>query len=209
MTPVPEDFLITDGFYTWQQNVGIRIQEALSDILNSRYIVARAEARAQGPALSLPLPIKLRIVEARGLLTKESRTRDPFCHIEFGNLDKRKDRGTKLYEEFSTQIVNDTLTPRWNQHVDLEVRQWEDKLSLEIWDKRKDQFLGRALISISDIINLLETEGTVSNWFRLEKHPKHKDKYVGGEIFLEFHCERAVCFFTCSCWRYSHTHYDG
>ena len=189
--PLPEDFPTPDGFYYWQQSLGMRLQDVIIEILKEKFITgSRGRSRSVGLQNALPLDIKLRIVEARGLLAKEGRNRNPFCHIEFGDLDKKKDK--RNFEVFSTDIIQNTVNPLWNQHVAMTVLSLSNSINLEVWDKLKDQFLGRVMLNISELMGTLELEGRVASWYRLERHPKHKDKYVGGEIFLDISCDRMV-----------------
>jgi hypothetical protein len=156
------------------------------------YIQGLMSVLKSDPTLT-PVPedfaLKLLIVEAQGLLTKQGRTRNPFCVIESGNLEKKKEKTVS-----STEIMQNTLNPVWRQHVMIDVVNLDDKINIEVWDKLKDQFLGRVLLPMYSVMKSLDKQGRIYGWYPLEKSPRHKDKYVGGELFLEISCEELVFF---------------
>ena len=191
VSPIPEDFTSPDGFYYWQQSVNMRLQDVLIEILKSKYIETSESQARKDPKRLLPLKITLKIVQARGLLTKEGRNRNPYCVIECGNLEKKKEK-----QVFSTEILQSTLSPVWNQHLDISVQSMQEKINIEVWDKLKEQFLGRIWLNMPTLLSSLESEGRLAGWYRLEsRSSKYKDKYVGGEIYLDISSEILVCFF--------------
>ena len=125
-------------------------------------------------------------------MPKDETPRNPYCNIEIGNLDRPKDKGAM--ERFSTDIIKANNNPYWNQHVLMEIKRIDDKINLEVWDDDKNHFLGRVLLNCGQILESLESNGRISGWYSLEKHPKHKNKYVDGSLYLDITSDQYVCF---------------
>jgi hypothetical protein len=164
----------------------------LCDLLKYRFITKRAldlKAKEERNAAPQGVTIKMffKIVEARGLLSKEKKSRDAYCLIEYGNIGDGKDKKREGGDSFSTETINGTNDPIWNQHVTIPTNNLTDKVFLFVWDKRKDDFLGCVKLGMGDLINLCAKEGYVRRWHSLvPRDEKKKEKYVGGEILLEF-----------------------
>ncbi|KAJ3216092.1 hypothetical protein HK099_006017 [Clydaea vesicula] len=202
-TPDPDDFISSDGFSIWQQSIGTSIQGVLCEILENKFITQKEEAemnkkrkekekekeKAKEKESGVVVNLFFKIVEARGLLAKDNKTRDAYCFIEFGDLnnkEKKKDKDLGK-EGFKTQVVNDTNNPIWNQHINIPVKNLTDTVSVNCWDQKKDDFLGNVKLSIGELISTGAKGGYQRRWCNLlPKDEKKKDKYVGGEILIEF-----------------------
>lgn len=193
ITPIPDDFDSSEGFYFWKQSIGMSIQDALSQILQKKYISASRANSSKSASRAFPVRLKAKIVEARDLTTKDKNLRDPFCHIQVGNIDRPKDKNA--CEIYSTEIIRGSNNPYWNQHVFLNIKNMDDKINFEIWDDNKKHFLGRVLLNSANLLDELDSKGRISGWYLLEKHPKQKSKYVGGELYLDISDENQVFFF--------------
>lgn len=187
-TPVVEDFVSEDGYYTWQETIGTSVQEVLCELLKSRFITKRdKDVKTKQKVTPQGVTIKLffKIVEARGLLSKDKKSRDAYCVIEYGNLSEDKKR--KDVDAFTTETIAGTNDPIWNQHVTIPTQNLTDKIHLFVMDRKKDDFLGCVKLTMGDLITLCAKEGYVRRWHSLiPRDEKKKDKWVGGEILLEF-----------------------
>jgi hypothetical protein len=190
ITPIPDDFDTSDGFYIWEQSIRMNIQEALAHILTKKYISLSRGNSSRVASRNFPIRLKAKIVEARELTTKDRNLRDPFCHIQVENV-KDKDAS----EIYSTEIIKGSNTPYWNQHVFLNIKHLDDKVNFEIWDDKKKHFLGRVLLNAAKLLDELDENGSISGWYLLDKHPKQKSKYVGGELYLDISNENPVFFY--------------
>jgi Ca2+-dependent lipid-binding protein len=170
----------------------MKLQDVLVQILTKKYISLSRGNASRTASRSLPVKLKVKIVEARGLTTKDKCLRDPVCQIQVGNIDRSKDKDA--VETFSTDIIRGNNNPYWNQHVNLKIRTLDDKINLEIWDDNKGHFLGRVLLTAATILDSLDSDRRISGWYQLEKHPKQKSKYVGGEMYLDICSEHYVFF---------------
>lgn len=168
----------------------MKIQDALAQVLTKKYIAFSRGNSSRIASRSLPVRLKAKIVEARDLTMKDKKLRDPLCHIKVGNIDRPKDKDA--IETFSTDIIRGSNNPYWNQHVFLNVKTLDDKINFEIWDDNKNHFLGCVLLNAAKILDDLDSNGRISGWYRLEKHPKQKSKYVGGELYLDISSEQHV-----------------
>ncbi|KAJ3328963.1 hypothetical protein HDU76_008921 [Blyttiomyces sp. JEL0837] len=143
------------------------------------------------------------VIEARGLIAKEGRSRDAYCKIEFGHFPDDmaggqggSTRGSAMLnpaglappEVYMTDVVIGNTSPVWNQHLELKATNLTDKIILTVWDRRKDDFLGQVRLTIGDLITQAAKEGFVSRFYRLmprDGAAGRRDKYVGGEVLLE------------------------
>src|SRR5690606_11271446 len=87
---------------------------------------------------------------------------------------------------FNTEVVKATLSPTWNQHLNITATNLTDKVCVAVYDKSKDQFLGRTKLSFGEMITVSAKEGYVGRWCTLEGRGDKKDKYIGGEVLIEF-----------------------
>lgn len=192
--PNPEDFLSSDGFEFYMDTVGMTFGEILND-----YLEARFQQRPNNSQISKPVAefdavdIKLSVIEARGLIAKEGRTRDAYCSVELGAIppdgsdafikwDKRKDRTV-----FNTDPKTGTLNPKWNQHIPIQAKTLMDSIMITVIDSGKEQFLGRVRLSYAEIITAAAREGIFKRWIHLKpatNKSKDKNKYVGGELLV-------------------------
>ncbi|KAJ3118279.1 hypothetical protein HDU96_002715 [Phlyctochytrium bullatum] len=96
------------------------------------------------------------------------------------------DRAGPDTEVYMTEVVKQSLSPIWNQHLEVQARRPTDWIVVSVWDIRKDYFLGMMKVRIDDLLSKCSTDGFLGKWYRLEPRAgKHKDKYVGGEILIE------------------------
>ena len=214
-SPTPEEFTSTDGFTLWQRTAnGARLQEILADLLNARFL--EPSKRPQSgmnvrpvsttlPVEDTPIDVCFKVVQARGLLSKEGRSRDSYCSIEFSQSSEKSTSKSHSNNSqmFMTEVINGSNSPVWNQHLNLSDTRSSDTLSVSVWDRRKDYFLGLVKLKIGDLVSAAVVSGSKSNeeggkavvsgWYKLNpREGKHKDKYVGGEIYLELTYEKKV-----------------
>ncbi|KAJ3347766.1 hypothetical protein HDU83_001818, partial [Entophlyctis luteolus] len=184
ISPTPEDFAGHDGYAVWETTIQKPTQEVIADLLFAKYIEP-----PKSKLLPAPIDIFFKVVEGHGLIAKEGRSRDAYCRIEFGQIPQPDTPPRTGIETFQTEVCGQSVSPIWNQHVDISSQNLTDLLIVSVWDQRKDDFLGRVILSVEDIVFACGSaggEGFVSRWTRLDpRGSKFKDKYVGGEILLE------------------------
>lgn len=158
----------------------VSLQEAIAKMLKYRFL-RKSEA---GPPVATSAKVFFKIVSAQSLVTKENRPRDTYCFIEHGDLDRiKRDKKRKV---FQTEVCPGSLDPIWNQHLKLETTNVADKIKVEVWDKTRDHFLGQCILNMTDIISASARSGLSSKWYPLQpRESKYKDKYVGGQIYIE------------------------
>ncbi|KAJ3277587.1 hypothetical protein HK104_003178, partial [Borealophlyctis nickersoniae] len=198
-TPTPEDFTSPEGFAMWQQTMGMSLQEVLSELLKARYIDGPERLRREaeinrrkkeepkepaGPSTAIKIFFK--VVSAQGLLSKEGRTRDAYCTIAYGADPDPDDDKRRNQQVFNTEVVKGTNNPTWNQHLNITATNLTDKVVVAVYDKAKDHFLGRVKLGFQEMITASAKEGYVGRWYPLEGRGNSKDKYVGGEVSVEF-----------------------
>jgi hypothetical protein len=91
-------------------------QEVLIKMIKYRFLVPPDPSKNTFE----PIKVRFRVIEARGLVSKEGRTRDAYCKIEFGDLSMTSKSKTKrvrihmqislLYRIFMKRML---LTDRW------------------------------------------------------------------------------------------------
>ncbi|KAI8833016.1 hypothetical protein BC829DRAFT_86543 [Chytridium lagenaria] len=95
LTPTPDDFTSPDGFTLWQKIIGGPLQQVIADLLSERHIDAplrrareadRLATEKKPPKPETKVTIFFKVIEARGLIAKEGRSRDAFCKIEHGAI---------------------------------------------------------------------------------------------------------------------------
>jgi hypothetical protein len=179
-SPTPDDFLTPEGYTTWTQLYGERFQKVVCDLLSRRFLEAKPDVKNKKKSEpTVVVKVKLKIVEAKGLLTKEGgKPRHAQCDVY---LESTKDQ-----PPYQTRIVEGSNEPRWNQDVTLTIHDIRDTLVLKVFDRRKEEFLGQARIHAADVISTSVKEGYIRKWHPLvPKDDKRKDKYVGGDILIE------------------------
>ncbi|KAH9270866.1 hypothetical protein BASA83_007019 [Batrachochytrium salamandrivorans] len=73
-----------------------------------------------------------KVVQARGLIAKEGRTRDAYCSIEFGDLSGgKKGKHAPKNNIWKTETVTGSTNPVWNQHLNFDLRSLTDKSVLK------------------------------------------------------------------------------
>ncbi|KAI8819033.1 uncharacterized protein EV422DRAFT_498416 [Fimicolochytrium jonesii] len=200
--PEPEDFTSSDGYGLWEQNIGGTFSDVLSDMLKARFLDKRpriedtpepSRSKGKQPENSYDVQLFFKVIEARGLVAKEGRTRDAYCDIEHGRIPddgtdeaRRADKGRKDRPVMQTETVRGSLNPRWDQHVNLQCDHPADKIMVSVFDRAKEQFLGRIKVSFGELIDAARRKSPVTRWYPLNGlGKKEKDKYVGGEILIE------------------------
>eukprot|EP00158_Paraphelidium_tribonemae_P009527 Partr_v1_DN28890_c0_g1_i2_m33021 putative C2 domain protein len=134
--------------------------------------------------------IKIRVVEARGLLAKdEDGGSDPYVVVEHGT------------ERYETEVVSDSLMPLWDQEMLLKIKSKSSKpITVTVWDKdeeepksplshkfwkdESDDFLGLVSFNVPALIEELESlpDQKFDKWYTLQKRSKRS--HVAGEIRL-------------------------
>ncbi|KAJ3346648.1 hypothetical protein HDU83_002808 [Entophlyctis luteolus] len=191
VSPTPDDFLTMDGFESYDRRIKAPLQEVISDFLSERYI----DEPPSNPSAGSEVAIFLKIMEANGIVFKSAgKPRECYCKMEFG---ERPDDGAvkpKNTDTYMTEAISSVQNPfLWNQHMNIRACKITDKIIVSVWDQRKDEFLGQVILFVQEIVERNEIDGYVSRWFDLyPRQGKHKDKYVGGEILLEFNVDRSM-----------------
>ncbi|KAI9206279.1 uncharacterized protein BJ171DRAFT_579788 [Polychytrium aggregatum] len=190
-SPLPEDFISVDGLKAWSHSVNRPLQAVLCDFLKSRFIEAKKPSSARDRQISISLVFK--VLEGRSLIAKAGKTRDPYCIISYGHLPDGDSSSNDLKkpqkgrETFQTDVQKSTVSPVWNEHLTVTAKDLTSKIVVQVWDKKKDYFLGQVKLSMLELITACAKDGFVSKWFPLHSRnfKKDKDKYIGGEVFLE------------------------
>ncbi|KAJ1566070.1 hypothetical protein HK405_011004, partial [Cladochytrium tenue] len=197
ISPTPEDFMSNEGFSMWQRYIGRPTTAILADLVKHRFIdqpaaeaaaiAANGGRRRSAPGMALEIFVK--VVQARNLQSKEGRFREAFCRTEFGSMPDGDGRPPPVNwnpQVFVTEAVPSNNNPLWNQHMELKITDLNDCLVFSVWDRRKDYFLGKVRLGAADILSSAAHGGFASGWYKLgPREGRNKDKYVGGEIFLE------------------------
>lgn len=186
VSPLPEDFHSREGFSQWKNlTKGRPFQGILAKALKYRFLMRPRSQKSDSECTK----ITFKIVSARDLVGKEGRTRDTFCRIEHGDLERsRKEKRGKILE---TETVAGSLAPVWNQHLKLETSNPVDAIRVEVWDRPKDYFLGQIVLKLSDLVSK-SRDGYVKSWFPLvPRSERGRDKYVGGELLVEAEIQEA------------------
>jgi C2 domain len=186
ISPLPEDFVSKEGYTQYRDNMRVPLSQVIAKLLKYRFL------KKVEPSNTAPTSTKIffKVVKARGLVAKEGRSRDAFCSIEYGDLELLKRQ--KKVQVFQTEVVRNSLSPTWDQHLNIEARSTFEKIKVEVWDRTKDQFLGQVVITVSDIVSESARKGFLSSWISLTSRGKSADKYVGGEVYIEASCEDDV-----------------
>ncbi|KAJ3282227.1 hypothetical protein HDU79_010089 [Rhizoclosmatium sp. JEL0117] len=198
-TPVPDDFLSLDGFDSYQRKIKAPLQEVISDFLSERYIdgpIREHQKRTNKKRNDPEVILFLKVMEATDIYIKgNGKPREVYCRIEFGEQPDDGASGSRNTETFVTEIIESMENPfLWNQHLNIEAQSIMDLIIVSVWDQRKDEFLGQVILSIEDIVERNARDGYVSKWFALQPREGRKgakDKYVGGEILLEFNIDHS------------------
>jgi hypothetical protein len=184
VSPLPEDFSTAEGFTQYRDTMKVPLSVVIAKMLKYRFLVKAEEVKPKQPQIT---KILFKIVRARGLINKEGRSRDAYCSIQYGDL--QKSRKGKNINVFQTDVIKNSLDPKWDQHVKIECSSVDDQVCVQVWDKTKDAFLGEIVILVRDIIKDSKQNGFLSSSFKLKPRGKSSDKYVGGEIFIEASAE--------------------
>ncbi|KAJ1551745.1 hypothetical protein HK096_002450 [Nowakowskiella sp. JEL0078] len=208
VTPDPSDFSeSSDGYSSWQQSIGKSFQGILCDLLNARYIDANGRGRPQPTPNSSPVPkpavpagsttveVFFKIVQARNLTGSK---RNTYAIIEYGDEKAILSATGVGYEKLQTEVSKDTTFPVWNQHISIPAKNLTDIIAISVFDSNggksklgkvtKDEFLGRGIIVMGELITASAKAGYVSRWCALGARSEKKDKdknSVGGEVLIE------------------------
>ncbi|KAI9100704.1 hypothetical protein DFS34DRAFT_578825 [Phlyctochytrium arcticum] len=191
--PMPEDFSSGQGYGLWQETLGMTYSEVLCELLRAKFIDKPRQSPERPRKESAPMQLFFKVVEARGLIAKEGRSRDPYCTIEYGDIPddgteeaRKADKERRDKQVMQTETMKGTTTPRWNQHINIPVPNQSQKVMVSIYDRAKEQFLGRIKLPFAEIIEGAQRDGFIKKWYKLTGlGKKDKDKYVGGEILIE------------------------
>jgi hypothetical protein len=91
ISPVPEDFTDRAAYAAWRRDMRRSFQEVLIKMIKYRFLLPPDPAKPKFE----PIQFRLRVVEARGLIQKEGRSRDTFCKIEYGDFSSSSKSKTK------------------------------------------------------------------------------------------------------------------
>ncbi|KAI9318895.1 hypothetical protein DFJ73DRAFT_338207 [Zopfochytrium polystomum] len=196
LTPTPDDFSTVDGFPIFQRTVRAPLQKVISDIVFERFVDGPARRAAAAAALAAPAPapvgpssypIFFKVVSAADLQAKDIKAvREIYCQIDVGNGPEESKNQKLENETFMTEAVKATTSPVWNQHINCNPKSLGDKVLVSVWDQKKE-FLGQVKLNINDMIEESADAGYVSKWYPLlPREGKRKDKFVGGDILIEF-----------------------
>ncbi|KAJ3065481.1 hypothetical protein HDU98_011149 [Podochytrium sp. JEL0797] len=196
--PTPADIQTHDGVDSLQTTNKTTLKQIKCDLLSERYIdgPARREAlERREMEQSAEVVIFLKVMEASDVYIKgNGKGRECYCRIEFGERPDDGACGSRNTETFVTEVVAGMENPfMWNQHLNIDAKSVMDQIIVSVWDQRKDEFLGQVVLNVEDIVERNERDGYVSKWFALQPRLGRKgakDKYVGGEILLEFNIDR-------------------
>jgi len=133
-------------------------------------------------------------MEAKDLVCKEKTTRSTFCELIYDN------------ETYQTQVVPNTNSPLFNQHISLVITDISKNVTINLYDSKKSTktfwksnsnssnqpgsssdatFLGTVNINLGLIISSLVNVGYISKWYDLGQSQDKKKKWVGGKIKIE------------------------
>lgn len=162
ISPLPEHFNSRDEFSQWRTTFEATIQEVLARLIKYRFLAPKAKVEVP--------KILLKVVQARGLQLKDK----VYCSIKFQE------------KTFKTDPVKNNNAPSWNQHLKLEGLLETDHITVQVFDSKN--FLGHVRLSVESIMKgcSRERNGVLSVWRPLVERGEKKDRYVGGEIQLEF-----------------------
>ena len=199
------DFNTSDGFYKWEEGGDNRsIEYILSLLLNYRFSLEwenekRKIQQAKENKQSLindgtSIKVNFKIMEAKDLVCKEKTTRSTFCELIYDN------------ETYQTQVVPNTNSPLFNQHISLVITDISKSVTINLYDSKKSSktfwksnsgnsqqpgsssdatFLGTVNINLGLIISSLVNVGYISKWYDLGQSQDKKKKWVGGKIKIE------------------------
>lgn len=196
------DFNTSDGIYKWEEGAENRsIEYILSLLLNYRFSLEwenekRKIQKAKETKQSLindgtSIKVNFKIMEAKDLVCKEKALRSTFCELMYDN------------ETYQTQVVPNTNTPLFNQHISLEITDISKNVIINVYDAKKSSktfwksnniqqpgssdstFLGTVNINLGLIISSLVNVGYISKWYDLVPSQDKKKKWVGGKIKIE------------------------
>jgi len=196
------DFNSSDGIYKWEEGAENRsIEYILSLLLNYRFSLEwenekRKIQKAKETKKSLindgtSIKINFKIMEAKDLVCKEKVLRSTFCELIYDNV---------IYQ---TQVVPNTNTPLFNQHISIEITDISKNVVINVYDAKKSSktfwksnneqqpgssdstFLGTVNINLGVIISSLVNVGYISKWYDLGPSHDKKKKWVGGKIKIE------------------------
>jgi len=199
------DFNTSDGIYKWEEGGDNRsIEYILSLLLNYRFSLEwenekRKIQQAKENKQSLindgtSIKVNFKIMEAKDLICKEKTTRSTFCELIYDN------------ETYQTQVVPNTNSPLFNQHISLVITDISKSVTINLYDSKKSSktfwksnngssqqpgsssdatFLGTVNINLGLIISSLVNVGYISKWYDLGQSQDKKKKWVGGKIKIE------------------------
>jgi hypothetical protein len=173
--PVPDDFPSPEEYQQWRSSMRRSFQSCLTKMLKYRFIRAPAPSKPKDDTIS----IRFRVIEAQGLVSKDGKSRSPYCNIEYGDLNSK----SKNREVFRTETIENSLDPVWNQNMNIETRNIADKIKLEVMDRSREHFLGEAIIPMQELITGCARNGRFEKWYDLQPRDR-KDKYAGGQIMV-------------------------
>ena len=80
------------------------------------------------------------------------------------------------------------------------IKNLTDRIQITVFDKKKNECLGMVKLLVADLISKSAKEGYLGKWIPLlQRDEKKKEKYVGGDIFVEVTLDKDsvedVCYF--------------
>jgi len=149
------DFNSSDGIYKWEEGAENRsIEYILSLLLNYRFSLEwenekRKIQKAKETKKSLindgtSIKINFKIMEAKDLVCKEKVLRSTFCELIYDNV---------IYQ---TQVVPNTNTPLFNQHISIEITDISKNVVINVYDaNRVQKHFGKVIMSNNQEVVIL------------------------------------------------------
>lgn len=160
----------------------------ITTLLTDKFITVKKASSTQEQKIS----ILFKIVSASKLICKEGKVRDAIASIELSNPSDKKDKDREV---FNTEVVQSN-NPVWNQHMTLQVRDtFKDAVLINVFCKRKDEFLGTSKVMVSELIRKSFVKGLIHMTLQLLPREGKKDKFAGGEVMIEATLDKDVSLF--------------
>jgi hypothetical protein len=180
VSPMPDDFREIEAYENWRSTIRISFQELLIKMIKYRFM-----KKEQTPGFE-PVRLNLFVKEAADLVSRDGKTRDAYCTIEYGDLQNSKSKNRPV---FQTDVAENSNNPIWDQRMTVEANSLTDIVLIQVLDKRKDQFLGQVCISMGEMIAESTKNGRYERWLDLEEQDKkgligNRNKFVGGQILI-------------------------
>lgn len=183
--PEKSNFQTEDGYAQWNEEVRQRFPKVLAQVLTDKFIGIKQPKQRSETKVSL----LFKIISATSLLCKEGKVRDAMASIELSNPNS--ERKEKEREVFNTEVVQSN-DPVWNQHMTLKIKNLTDVVLINVFCKRKEEFLGTARINVGDLVSQCARKGIIQQTLVLVAREGKKDRFAGGEVLIEANLDKQV-----------------